>query len=605
MQNFRKGKQLIGDIEFITCPYCDELNGKNKKILDGKHLKKHGKCLDDVKMDFPNHVTMTNSQHQARVTRGKALKTKTKLVKCYYYNDNDCPGEYIKVPITSPGYIFCNHCKNVGKPDPDGRSNGSGNKSRKITLKERYGNNITNAAYIPGVAEQKTKTCEERYGGAGFASKELSKKTRDTTKLKYGNSNIMKTKEGKKHFIGDLNPMKNKEISKKVSVSLKGKLSQLKGKNYIKIHGIEKANLINQQKSNNFLEQFIKNDLPILLDYFNFDLMDFKYKGAHIFHNYKCRRCGTILNKQWNSIQQGYRCEKCFPRNNGKSRAEEEIQDFLYSILPNEEILNNKRTIICPKELDIYFPNMKIAIEYNGLYYHSEQHKNFNSVKYHLNKTIECEKQGIQLIHIFEDEWIFKQDIVKSRLKQILGVRNSKRIHARKCEVKEIEPKIKNEFLEKYHIQGKDNSTIKLGGFYKDELVSAMTFSKGNKAKGSKPKKGIWELNRFCSNSNYHIPGIAGKLLAHFKRNYEWKEIFSYADRRWSTGNLYYQLGFDLNGNTDINYWYIKDGKRLHRFGLRKRPDEPKNISERVLRISEGYQVIWDCGSLKFNLKNI
>ena len=215
-----------------------------------------------------------------------------------------------------------------------------------------------------------------------------------------------------------------------------------------------------------------------------------------------------------------------------------------------------------------------------------------------------CEKQNIQLIHIFEDEWVLKQEIIKSRLKQILGVNNSIRIHARKCIIKEISPKVKNKFLEEYHIQGKDNSVIKLGAFYNNELISVMTFSHGSISKGSKNINDIWELNRFCSNLNYHVPGIASKLLSHFKRNYEWKEIFSYADRRWSEGNVYFQLGFELEHITKPNYWYIKNGLRIHRFNLRKKPDEPKDIPEWILRAKEGYHRIYDCGHYKFVIRN-
>jgi len=256
-------------------------------------------------------------------------------------------------------------------------------------------------------------------------------------------------------------------------------------------------------------------------------------------------------------------------------------------------------------EIDIYIPYKKIAFEFDGLYWHSELKSN-DPVNNHLQKTNLCKEKGIQLIHIFEDEWIFKKEIVKSRLKQILRInQNVVRIHARKCEIKEIEPKVKNEFLEKFHIQGKDASKIKLGAFYDNELISVMTFGKGNISKGSKAIEGIWELNRFCSNNNYHIPGIAGKLLSHFKKNYEWKEIFSYADRRWSTGNLYYKLGFELDHITNPNYWYLKGFERIHRFNLRKTKDEPKDIPEWILRQKEGYLRIWDCGNLKFSTKNM
>jgi len=132
-----------------------------------------------------------------------------------------------------------------------------------------------------------------------------------------------------------------------------------------------------------------------------------------------------------------------------------------------------------------------------------------------------------------------------------------------------------------------------------------MTFSKGSISKGSKNIDGVYELSRFCSNSNYHIQGIASKLLSHFKRNYEWKEIYSYADRRWSQGNVYDKIGFELSHITKPNYFYIGGGiDRIHRFNLRKRPDEPKDIPEWVLRQGEGYHRIWDCGHYKFIMIN-
>ena len=312
----------------------------------------------------------------------------------------------------------------------------------------------------------------------------------------------------------------------------------------------------------------------------------------------RCLKCKNIYYNRWYNISLGYgRCPNCYPRNISKS--ESKLKLFIKSL--NLEIIENSRDIINPLELDIYIPSKNIAIEFDGLYWHSDK---FNKDKnYHLNKTEECEKNGIKLIHIFEDEWVLKQEIVKSRIKQILSLNNSIRIHARKCQIKKISPEIKNEFLNKFHIQGGDNSVIKLGAFYNDELVSIMTFSHGSISKGSKNIKNVWELNRFCSNSNYHIPGIASKLLTYFKRNYDWKEIFSYADRRWSNGNVYKQIGFELDSITKPNYWYIKGMEKVHRFGLRKKYNEPKDIPEWVLRAKEGYHRIWDCGHLKFIMK--
>jgi len=353
---------------------------------------------------------------------------------------------------------------------------------------------------------------------------------------------------------------------------------------------------IKEKIKNKFLINF-----KLLLNTLHLKLLDDEYIDSKYNHNWLCTVCNSKFSTCWNNIQGGYKCPACFKRNPGSSIIEDEIFNFLIEYA-DIDIKRHNRTILRPKEIDLYIPSKNIAIEFDGLYWHSETRgcdKN-----YHLNKTIECEKQGIRLIHIFEDEWLFKQDIVKARLKQILKLSDAIRIHARKCKIKEINSKIKNEFLEKYHIQGKDSSVVKLGAFYNNELVSVMTFSHGNIAKGSRVVEGVWELNRFCSDYNYHIPGIASKLLTYFQRNYDWNELFSYADRRWSTGNVYEKLGFELDHITQPNYWYVKNFQRIHRFNLRKKPDEPKDISEWILRSNEGYNRIWDCGSFLFEKQN-
>ncbi len=257
------------------------------------------------------------------------------------------------------------------------------------------------------------------------------------------------------------------------------------------------------------------------------------------------------------------------------------------------KIIENSREIIKPHELDIYIPSKNIAIEFDGLYWHSEEHG--KDKNYHLNKTELCKSKNIQLIHIFEDEWLFKQDIVKSRLKQILNLNHDLlKIHARKCEVKEISSLIKNEFLEKYHLQGKNKSNINIGAFYNNELVSVMTFSNNN-------IENIYVLNCFCSNYDYYIPGIASKLLSYFKKNYKWKEIYSYSDRRWDVDNLYYKLGFELDNITKPNYFYIKNSSNRIQY---KNQDESKNIPESILKLQEDYHKIYDCGYYKFKIIN-
>jgi len=419
---------------------------------------------------------------------------------------------------------------------------------------------------------KRIKTNLEKYGdNYGFQNNNIKEKIRKTNLEKYGVEFQSQRKEIK-------NKIKHSNLEKY-------------GVEYVSQNNIIKNNI----KNTKLKTQFYK--VLDLLEYNNLKLLS-RYEHNRDEIILECIICNHIYKNNYFNIQQGGgKCPNCFPV--CKSNKEYELLNFIKNI-ESSEIYENYRKVISPYELDIYIPSKNIAIEFDGIYWHSE--KNIDDKNYHLNKTNLCEEKNIKLIHIFEDEWIYKQDIVKSRLKQILGINNSIRIHARKCIIKEILPKIKNEFLNKYHIQGEDKSNIKLGAFYKDELISIMTFSHGSISRKKLNDKSIWELSRFCSNNKYHIPGIASKLLTYFKRKYEWKDIISYADRRWSDGNLYNKIGFELDSITKPNYWYVKNGVRLHRFNLRKKYHEPKDIPEWVLRSKEGYYRIWDCGHLKFKM---
>ena len=297
------------------------------------------------------------------------------------------------------------------------------------------------------------------------------------------------------------------------------------------------------------------------------------------------------------NFYKGTNCATCSSQKR-RSNGEKEIEDFLTSLQIHVESSN--RTLIHPYELDLYIPDHKIAIEYDGKLYHSEGYKDN---KYHLMKTEMCEEQGIQLIHIFDDEWELQQRKVKNRLKSILGL--NEKLYARKCTVKPIEYAQAKLFCEEHHTQNYGQSSVKLGLFHDNALVSVMTFSKLSISKGSKSKVGSWELNRFCSTGN--VIGGAGKLLSYFKRNYPWMSILSFADRRWSQGSLYKQIGFDFIGYTKPSYWYWNKGKsdiiRHHRFKHRK--SEIKHLgkgTEWEIMQSLGWSRIWDCGNLKFEM---
>ena len=291
------------------------------------------------------------------------------------------------------------------------------------------------------------------------------------------------------------------------------------------------------------------------------------------------------------------------------SELELEVLDYIKSIYDGEIIHSNK-TILHGLELDIVIPEFMLAIEIDGLYWHCDKFKDKN---YHLHKTTECNELGYRLIHIYEDEWKQKNKIVKDKLKNMLNL-TSKRIYARNCYIKEISSDKKKHFLEKYHIQGNDKSCINLGLFRKDtrKLVSVMTFCKPRTSLGQKGNSIYdYELSRYVTKMNYSVVGGFSKLLTYFEKNYTWKKIITYADKRWSVGNLYLKNGFTLLRESKPSYWYADGNNRYHRFNFRKGnlkklfPDlYEDDLTEFEIMDQTSYRRIYDCGNYVFEYDN-
>lgn len=302
-------------------------------------------------------------------------------------------------------------------------------------------------------------------------------------------------------------------------------------------------------------------------------------------------RCNSCGNEFESHIDYGTmpKCNICYPKT--ISKAEREISDFIRNL--GETIKTNDKTTLGGLEIDIYIPGKKIGIEYNGVYWHSSKKKLPN---YHVDKFLACREKNIRLIQIFEDEWIRTPEIVKNRLKSILG--HNQKIGARKCQLVEITCGDYRNFLEATHIRGYANSKYKYGLTFNGNLVAVMGFSK------SRYTKEGYELIRFSSTAN--VVGGASKLLSHFIKEHDPKTIVTYADRCWSDGNLYQTLGFSNNTTKDnnIGYWYIKDNVRYHRSNFTKNKlvklGYPKDKSEFEIMDELGYFRIYDSGNYKF-----
>lgn len=319
-------------------------------------------------------------------------------------------------------------------------------------------------------------------------------------------------------------------------------------------------------------------------------------------HAIKHQKCNTIFdvsisNGNW---QTKVLCPECYPNT---SRFQNEVYQYITKQLNIKCNINN-RGIIDPLEIDIFIPSHNIAIECNGIYWHTES--NGKSKNYHKLKYKQCRSKNIQLIQIWESEWNNKQNIVKSIIANKLGKYNNK-IYARKCTIKKIVCKhTKADFLNNNHLQGNDNSQISYGLLYNNELVAIMTFGHRKIVKGNYNE---WEMIRFCTKQNCIVIGGASKLLKHFIHIHAPKNIITYADLRYSQGDLYNQIGFNFIHESAPGYWYVVKGQLKHRSGFMKHrlskilKNYDENLSEYQNMLNNGFDRIWDCGHAVFNMQ--
>jgi hypothetical protein len=439
----------------------------------------------------------------------------------------------------------------------------------KKTYKERTG--YTHTMYNPNSIKIRENTCLEKYGEKHpMQANKVKEKIKKTCLEKYGVEHSFQSEN-------------NREKSKKTCLERYG-VTNVSLNNIIK----EKIRKSNVESHKDF---FIKNLLPENYEIINYEEtgnIELKCDKGHVF---KCQKQLVLKRIKANHVV----CTVCQPLNsfeNSTSKYEKELLKFIEENY-NGTILQNTKEILNNLELDIYLPELKLAFEFNGLYWHSELYREKN---YHLNKTKRCLNKEIQLIHVYEDDWLYKNEIVKSRVLNLLG-KTERKIYARKCTINEVDNKTIKTFLEENHIQGYVSSDKNIGLFIENELVSLMTFGKGRFHNKNT------ELLRFCNKLNTNVVGGASKIFKYYVSNYK-NNIISYADRSWSNGNLYRQLGFNFVKETPVNFSYISNGIRLNRFKYRKseliKQGYDKNRTEHDIMQEKGLYRIYDSGNLKY-----
>jgi hypothetical protein len=285
-------------------------------------------------------------------------------------------------------------------------------------------------------------------------------------------------------------------------------------------------------------------------------------------------------------------------KTNNYSIEENEIKKFIKDDL-RFSIIENDRNILDGKELDIFIPSANLAIEHNGLYWHSYGKNDIENSRYHLYKKEKCLEKGINLIYITDYEWNNKRDIIKSMIKSKLGI-NTK-IYARKCDIIELKSAEARKFFDNNHLSGFISSRNYIGLLYNDNVVMCMSFGKNRFGEGI-------ELHRMASLLGNNVIGGASKILKYYVKNYPIDKIHTYCDFSHSDGSGYKCIGFNFIGKSDPNYFWTDRKNIISRYKTRHKSQLSKilgnlydsKLSERDNMMNAGYRRYWGCGNLIF-----
>ncbi len=447
--------------------------------------------------------------------------------------------------------------------------------------------------------ESHKKTTQEKYGeDFYFQTDEFKEKAKETKIERYGKKNyknVKKAKKTKKERYGDPNYNNKEKMLETLNQRYESRNGQF-------IENISQTREYRETQRQNQID-VIDKKLPSHISR-GFGVED--YNGVRnsegmFYYKFFCSKCEeTFMDKfDYGNFPS---CPSCDRPSQGVSKIENEVCEYVKSILPDQtEVFENDNELLGRKEIDIYVPEKNVAIEFNGIYWHSENGGGKDK-DYHLKKTEACEEAGIQLIHIFENEWILNRDVVERKLAHILKSSSDDAVHERNCRVETITNEEAQVFLEEHHLQGSFECTFNLGLFLENELVGVMTFERF-----LTDNSNSWTIKRFALSKR--VEGAAKKLFTEFRRRKGPDKVVIHLDRRRSSklDNVYDNIGFELE-ITDPNYYYFKESsvQLYDQNSFRKEVLNEKlenfdsDLTEWENMQRHGYDRIWDCGHLKY-----
>jgi hypothetical protein len=465
------------------------------------------------------------------------------------------------------------------------------------TCLTRFG--VNHWSKSPSVKEKTRNTVIRKYGGFTLETEEGTRKVRSTCLSKFGveypsqNEDIrLKTEATNIERYGSKCPISNKKVQEKSLSTLKKKY----GQSITNISQVKEIkDVVVKKCENEFYDSLVSGSRLDGKSKPMFSKLEYTGVEKYKTYSFQCCECGESF-KGWMNNGNVPKCRKCFPPL--KSIQETMVMTYLKSILSdNEDIICNSRSIINPLELDIYVPSRKLAIEYNGLFWHGELCSNKNE-NYHLNKSLMCEELGITLIHVFEDEWIHHPDIVKRKIRQSL---ESVSYHPNHNEyrITEIGADVAKSFLSVNHLSGYSDSDISIGAFDADELVGVMSFSRVGDNE--------YHVVDVCDIGSGNTPKL---MFEKFVQLHSPTRVISNTDRRYpSDCSIYLGMGFKLIRHTPPVERYFNPSDlydSLYRMNVMEAKSTGKtplwnpSLTDWKNMKNNGWDRIWDCGQSEF-----
>ena len=444
----------------------------------------------------------------------------------------------------------------------------------KKTMLKNWG--VDHSSKSPIIIEKRNKTNNERYGGNSPACSEVVlEKMKNTTMERFGVTNYSSTDECKEKMKQSNLERYGKEYYSQSEIGKEAMKEVIKNK-----YGVEYISQIPKSREkqkeinlNRMYDKLINSDR--LQDMYTPLFTEEEYTGVFDKHMWRCNECNTEFSDDINGGSLP-RCPKCFPKTSPTSIMEQDILEFCKQYYPS--IISRSRSLLGNgKEIDMYIPDLKLGIEFNGLYWHSEEKG--KDKQYHLEKTKAARNNGIDLVQIFEDEWVNHSDIVKS----ILLYKMNKLDHiidSSVCIIKLLSNDECIEFLNNNHLSGYIKTSINIGLFDNDELLASMHINNSDTK---------YKIERFCIKNFYNSNDSFSILFNYVLSNYNVSAVYICSDNRYDNIDKYEEFGMHYFNELDpLEYYIINSYTKITNNSLYSLLKEDIDVNK--------FNKIYDCG---------